>query len=324
MSVMEIKRRYWCPDDAESCNENENEIEKQQRKKRKFTQDDGADYLINKSRKNCNTMKSRNVCACANESDPFDCRSTNEKVVCGKRIEQDELLGRINLIGLLMCLDEPCLIFKKLEVKDMEHLHEDIKAYLGLDRASTRKRYWEALLVVCDWELAKARKKEGLNRARVRGEISPEEFRYLERGLHASTEARLKFLLEGDSYSEIEKLQSEIESLMFSGSADVVEFWEPKLKHIRVLKAMAFVKEECYATIVHMNLEKDHRSIRCQEVDASYGGKDEQTEIEGAEGTGLSSSPELLIGEETGDNFEMMKTMGVAEEVMHYLETLMK
>ncbi|KAL8106114.1 hypothetical protein AgCh_029787 [Apium graveolens] len=366
---MDNKRSYWSPDHAGSCNDNEIEIEKHQMKKRKFVEDDIADYLINKSRKKvaevckiCNKIKSCNVCACADESNPYDYRSSNEEIVprnfsrtrpanshlplkimysvescirkrrenmeddqiakIGRGIEfrewevkaraQNRLLGHINRIaGLLMSLDEPYLIFEKLEVKDMENLREDVKVYLDLGRATaSRKRYWEALLVVCDWEIDKARKKEALDRARVRGDISSAEF-LLE---DSKTEADIKFVLEGGSYSEIEVLESEIESLVFSGSANVVEFWEPKLKHIRIYKAKAFLKEECHATTFQMNLEKDHRNIRCQEVDDGYNdGKDEQTEIEGGEGTGSSFSQELLYEEGIGNNFEM-KTMGVIEE----------
>ncbi|KAK1390044.1 hypothetical protein POM88_018222 [Heracleum sosnowskyi] len=217
--------------------------------------------------------------------------------------------GRIKTIDILsLHLDEPCLVFEFLALKDMEDLRENIKVYLDLDRATpTRIRYWEALLVVCDWELAKARKKEALDGARLRGEISPAEFLDEQRGMCSSTEADVNDFLKRDSYSEIEVFQSEIESLMRSGSAIVMEHWEPILKHIRIYKAKAFLKEEW------LNLEKDHTSITRQEVDAGFHGKNDQTETEGAQGTGPSSSPEILFGEETGDNFEMM-TMGVMEE----------
>ncbi|KAK1364323.1 hypothetical protein POM88_039884 [Heracleum sosnowskyi] len=328
-----IRRRYSCKE--------------QETKKRKITQDDEADYLMITCRKMA--AKARNVCA----SNMFDDLSSNEKFVWEKKIECEEgfsstrkkereierekvkelmareraeldefylkkikaraelrlRAGRIKTIDILsLHLDEPCLVFEFLALNDMEDLRENIKVYLDLDRATpTRIRYWEALLVVCDWELAKARKKESLDRARLRGEISPAEFLDEQRGMCSSTEADVKDFLKGDSYSEIEVLQSEIESLMRSGSAIVMEHWEPILKHIRIYKAKAFLKEEW------LNLEKDYRSITRQEVDAGFDGKNDQTETEGAEGTGSSSSPEILFGEETGDNFEMM-TMGVMEE----------
>ncbi|KAL9429273.1 hypothetical protein AB3S75_031146 [Citrus x aurantiifolia] len=62
-------------------------------------------------------------------------------------------------------INEPYMAFKGLTVKDMEELHDDIKMYLDLDRATpTHVEYWEALMVVCDWELAEARKKNALDR----------------------------------------------------------------------------------------------------------------------------------------------------------------
>ncbi|KAL8103139.1 hypothetical protein AgCh_027610 [Apium graveolens] len=77
-----------------------------------------------------------------------------------------------------------------------------------LNRATpTRIRYWEALVVVCDWELAEARNKEVADRARVRGEQPPTVLRCEERGLHSSI---VENLLEGRSYSELQVFQTEM------------------------------------------------------------------------------------------------------------------
>lgn len=95
----------------------------------------------------------------------------------------------------------------------------------------------QALLVVCDWELAEARKKDALDRARVRGEEPPAELLAEERGLHSSIEADVKNLLQGKTYDELEVLQSQIESQMRSGTAKVVEYWEAVLKRLHIFKA---------------------------------------------------------------------------------------
>lgn len=95
----------------------------------------------------------------------------------------------------------------------------------------------QALLVVCDWELAEAQKKDALDRARVRGEEPPVELLAEERGLHSSIEADVKSLLEGKTYVELEALQSQIESQMRSGTAKVVEYWEAVLKRLHIYKA---------------------------------------------------------------------------------------
>lgn len=95
--------------------------------------------------------------------------------------------------------------------------------------------------MVCDWELAEARKKDALDRARVRGEEPPPELLAEERGLHSSIETDVKNLLEGKTYGELEALQSQIESQMRSGTAKVVEYWEAVLKRLHIYKAKVFI-----------------------------------------------------------------------------------
>ncbi|TXG46776.1 hypothetical protein EZV62_026070 [Acer yangbiense] len=111
-------------------------------------------------------------------------------------------------------------IFRDLTVKEMEKLHDDIKMYLNFDRATpTHVNYWKviavrspslhkALKVVCDWEL---------DRAKVCGQ---------EMRLHSSIEEDVMRLLQGKTHSELEALQTQIESHMSAGTAKVVEFWE--------------------------------------------------------------------------------------------------
>ncbi|AEE27633.1 Cactin [Arabidopsis thaliana] len=136
------------------------------------------------------------------------------------------------------------LLNKGLTVKDMEELRDDIKMYLDLDRATpTRVQYWEALIVVCDWELAEARKRDALDRARVRGEEPPAELLAQERGLHAGVEADVRKLLDGKTHAELVELQLDIESQLRSGSAKVVEYWEAVLKRLEIYKAKACLKE---------------------------------------------------------------------------------
>ncbi|KAL8217814.1 hypothetical protein R6Q57_021187 [Mikania cordata] len=141
-------------------------------------------------------------------------------------------------------IEEPYMVFKGLTVKEMEELYEDIKMHLDLDRGtSTHIQFWEALVVVCEWELAEARKKETLDRARVRGEAPPADVVAEERGLHSSIEADVKKLLDGKSFAALEQLHSQIESEMRSGKAKNVEYWEAVLKRIHIYKAKACLKE---------------------------------------------------------------------------------
>ncbi|RZC49612.1 hypothetical protein C5167_018047 [Papaver somniferum] len=146
-------------------------------------------------------------------------------------------------------IDEPCMVFLGLTVKDIEELRMDIKMHLDLDRATPRHvEYWDALLVVCDWELAEARKKDALARARVRGNQPPPELLAEERGIHSSIEEDVKKLLHGKTYKELQVLQMQIESQMRSGTAKVVEYWEAVVKRLHIFKAKACLKE------IHTNL----------------------------------------------------------------------
>ncbi|XP_048532180.1 cactin-like [Triticum urartu] len=148
-------------------------------------------------------------------------------------------------------LNEPYLVFKGLTVKEMEELHDDIKMHLDLDRESqVNVKYWEALMVVCDWELGEARKRDAVDRARVRGEEPPREVE--ERGLHASIEGDVKNLLEGKTSTELEEMQNQIESQMRSGTAKVVEYWEAILKRLHIYKAKACLRE------IHASLLRKH------------------------------------------------------------------
>ncbi|XP_022144570.1 cactin [Momordica charantia] len=171
-------------------------------------------------------------------------------------------------------IDEPYTVFKGLTVKEMEELRDDIKMHLDMDRATpTHIEYWEALLVVCDWELAEARKKDALDRARVRGEEPPAELLAEERGLHSSIETDVKNLLEGKTYGELEALQSQIESQMRSGTAKVVEYWEAVVKRLHIYKAKACLKEihtkKLHEHLLHLEqpLEDENEDKMEQEVE---------------------------------------------------------
>nr|KYP70967.1 Uncharacterized protein C19orf29 isogeny [Cajanus cajan] len=155
-------------------------------------------------------------------------------------------------------INEPYMVFKGLTVNEMNELRDDIKMHLDLDRATpTHVVYWEALLLVCDWELAEARKKDALDRARVRGEEPPAELLAEERGLHSSVEPDVKKLLLGKTHAELEALQVHIESEMRTGTAKVVEYWEAILKHLHIYKAKACLKE------IHAKLLRKH--LQCLE-----------------------------------------------------------
>ncbi|KAK0577862.1 hypothetical protein LWI29_001357 [Acer saccharum] len=166
-------------------------------------------------------------------------------------------------------------IFKDLTVKEMEKLNDDIKMYMDFD--STNVNYWEAIKVVCDWEID--------DRARVlRGGQ--------EMGLHSSIEEDdVTRLLQGKTHSELEALETQIESNMRAGTANVVEFWEVILnKHLHIYKAKACLKE------IHAKLMLQHLQCRIEQPETTEEAEEEEEEEE-KEGS-ESFSPQLLHGDE--------------------------
>jgi hypothetical protein len=109
-------------------------------------------------------------------------------------------------------------------------------------------------MVVCEWELGEARKRDALDRARVHGEEPPPEVLAEERGLHASIEGDVKSLLDGKTSTELEDMHGQIESQMSSGTAKVVEYWEAILKRLHIYKAkvcQCVYKCQSIHTVIH-------------------------------------------------------------------------
>ncbi|RWR90492.1 RNA recognition motif domain-containing protein [Cinnamomum micranthum f. kanehirae] len=201
-------------------------------------------------------------------------------------------------------INEPYMVFKGLTVKEMEELHDDIKMHLDLDRATpTHVEFWEALMVVCEWELAEARKKDALDRARVRGEQPPADVLAEERGLHSSIEADVKSLLQGKTHNELEALQSQIESQMRSGTAKVVEYWEAVLKRLHIYKAKACLKE-IHTNLLRRHLQRLENPMEAEkrlEIESDIEPKEEETVVGIDDAQPLSPEP---VMEEPADELE--------------------
>ncbi|KAJ6797638.1 cactin isoform X2 [Iris pallida] len=195
-------------------------------------------------------------------------------------------------------INEPYMVFKGISVKEMEELRDDIKMHLDLDRATpTHIEFWEALMVVCNWELAEARKRDALDRARVRGEQPPAEILAEDRGMHSSIEADVKSLLEGKTSSELENMQTEIESEMRSGTAKVVEYWEAVLKRLQIYKAKARLKE-IHANLLRRHLNHLEQPVETeQKLETDMETETEKKDVENDADDAQQHSPEPIIDE---------------------------
>ncbi|KNA19049.1 hypothetical protein SOVF_065250 isoform B [Spinacia oleracea] len=200
-------------------------------------------------------------------------------------------------------LDEPYMVFKGLTVKEIEELHDDIKLHLGLDRATpTHVEYWEALMVVCEWELGESRRKDAIDRARVRGEQPPAELLAEERGMHSSIETDVRNFLEGKSYKDLVELQAQIESEMRSGKAKVVEYWEAVVKRLHIYKAKACLKE-IHAKLLRKHLHRLEQPLQDENV-KSEEEKIEEEESEEEVKDARAFSPEPIITHEEAQESE--------------------
>ncbi|KAI4341321.1 hypothetical protein MLD38_026056 [Melastoma candidum] len=196
-------------------------------------------------------------------------------------------------------LNEPYMVFKGLTVKEMEELRDDIKMHLDLDTETpTHVEYWRALLVVGDWELAEARRKDALDRARVRGEEPPAELLTEERGMHSSIETDVREYLQKKTCKELDDIHAKVQSQLSSGTAKVVEFWEVILKRIHIYKAKAFLKE-FHAKMLRKHLQRLEDNDKLDNVDIpSPIEEDVLEEVE------KSVSPEPLPQEENVESEE--------------------
>ncbi|CAN0896703.1 CTN [Linum grandiflorum] len=184
-------------------------------------------------------------------------------------------------------MNEPAyLVFKGLTVEEMEELRDDIKMHLEMER--TRQSdvdYWDALLVVCDWELSEAR---SLDRARVRGEEPPAE-------LNADIEVEVRRVLEGKTSHELDASISEIEKSLSSGKAKVVEYWQAVLKRLKIYKAKAILNE-IHAKMLPTHSKRLEPTLEAEEDKWESGNELRPIEEEKEDEAG-SFSPELLHGD---------------------------
>ncbi|EFJ36879.1 hypothetical protein SELMODRAFT_403674 [Selaginella moellendorffii] len=158
------------------------------------------------------------------------------------KVTTTDLLSR--LVGLRMA--EPSHIFKGLGVKAMEELLVKFRLHLEANKKNTE--LWEAMTVVCDSELAEARKREA-------GARGGEDHLVLDdAGLHTSN---VNTSLINMSSCQLQEEKENIEEKLRSGSAKNVEFW----KRVRVFKAKARLRE-----IAMDLLAQQHHEISSEEV----------------------------------------------------------
>ncbi|GFS45919.1 cactus-binding carboxy-terminal, cactin [Actinidia rufa] len=302
---------------------------------KKITEQDMTEYMNKRAQKKAlkvaKKLKSQTVSGCINDSNPFGDSNLNENIKRG---------------------DWRGILRHHYDVRQREFMKyqgvECLSSFIGsIEQNGKRLAYLpQALLMVlmvCDWELAEAQKRDALDRARVRGEQPPAELLAEERGLHSSVEADVRNLLQGKSYSELEVLQSQIESQMRSSTAKEVEYWEVVLKRLHIYKAKACLRE-IHTKMLRKHLERLEQPLVGEdnlEPEQSLSPQEEEDNTHD-ENDAQAFSPEPILDEEIQeaaeeagsyspqriqeamasrpapqDNFEMkaaIKAMGAMEE----------
>ncbi|RKP27084.1 mid region of cactin-domain-containing protein [Syncephalis pseudoplumigaleata] len=148
--------------------------------------------------------------------------------------------------GLEVNLEEPYRIFESLDVGEMTELHHDIKYYLSLEKSERNQQFWQAMLVVCEDELARLKGVQG----------AAHDPRAVGRTSVASVVATdVQMLLEGKTGEQLEELQRQIQLKLNSNEPMDVDYWERVLKALLVAKAKAKL-DDIHQEMLSKRLEK--------------------------------------------------------------------
>eukprot|EP01132_Coremiostelium_polycephalum_P002479 gene2479-3067_t len=123
--------------------------------------------------------------------------------------------------------NEPIQLLHSLNRLQLEEIVAEIREFTFLDTKNLE--YWESALTVAEYELAVVSGENPLV-----GESS---------GVHQSLVSDVRRILQGKSYDEYDKMEKDITLKLQSGGAMNVEYWETLLKHLKISKASAYVRQ---------------------------------------------------------------------------------
>nr|KAJ3420997.1 hypothetical protein HK105_004747 [Polyrhizophydium stewartii] len=161
-----------------------------------------------------------------------------------------QLASEFDALGLEMDINEPYLIFKNLSLKETEELHRDIQLYTSLEKDPSNKHFWEAMMVICEDELARLHIKSGDGDGRRggvggAGPAGPGGAAQAAAAAAATTGVKetvrkdIDRMLEHKTLDQLNILERQIDSKLSSGDHYDVDYWDTTLKAIQVWKAKA-------------------------------------------------------------------------------------
>ena len=142
----------------------------------------------------------------------------------------------------------PLEVFANLTTQELQELRDDAAARARLAAAHPAKRaFWDDFLTVTGAELARARERDAVDRARVRGrdpaEAAAQARDAQDRGLHEQVDADVAEMLLGKSRAELESLEAEVAATLADPDSAETEYWQAVLRRIAVGKARAAVHD---------------------------------------------------------------------------------
>ncbi|KAI8585640.1 mid region of cactin-domain-containing protein [Geranomyces variabilis] len=154
---------------------------------------------------------------------PIDILAINLSLAGDAKLAQE-----FDAMGLEMGVDEPYLIFRNLDRDEVEELHKDIQLYLSLESEENNRRFWEAMIVVCDDELNKHR-------------AAADDAR--EAGINKSIAHDIDRMFADKTLEQLDILQQQIDNKLGAGGPVDVEYWETAIRALVVWKAKAKLRD---------------------------------------------------------------------------------
>ncbi|KAH3732839.1 Cactin protein [Pelomyxa schiedti] len=142
-------------------------------------------------------------------------------------------------------MNEPHTMFEGLPLHELRDLRNDIIVFVSLDE---HKDFWQALLVVCDDEIAKA--SATASSVPPQRQISAETATATplppvrnDGALHSAIAEDVEAIFKGKTSAQLEEMQAEITKRTEGRNAVDVEYWEALSARLKVFKAKAVLRE---------------------------------------------------------------------------------
>jgi hypothetical protein len=202
----------------------------------------------------------------------------------------------------------PLEVFANLTTQELHELRDDAAHRADLAKNEPAKRaFWDDFLVVTHSELARAKERDAVDRARVRGrdpaEAAAQARDAVDRGLHEQIDADVAEMLNGKTRLELESLEAEVVKTLDDPDAPETEYWQAVLRRISVSKARAAIED------FDARSRAEHEAARPRDVpppprrdaaDGNGAGSDDDEDLLGAD-FGVAAAGAAVPGDDDDD-----------------------